>query len=259
LGTSNDLQGEKMSELSGLYAIWQREFKVFLREKSRVVASIINPLMWLFIFGGGLGARFSVENFNYQTFIYPGIIVMSTLFSSIFYGVYIVWDKRLDFLKEVLVAPLSRTTIFFGKVLGGVTDAMIQASILFLLAPIFGINFTFNFILIYIFLFILVVGLVSIGLTVGSLMESPEGFGLIISSVNFPLFFLSGALYPLDDLPYWMSILTKIDPVTYGVDGIRGLMLGINTFGLVVDFLVLVGFAFLMILIGTFAFKRMKV
>ncbi len=247
-----------MSELSGLYAIWEREFKIFLREKSRVVASIVNPLFWLFIFGGGLGSRFAVESVNYQTFIYPGVIVMSALFSSIFYGVYVVWDKRLDFLKEVLVAPLSRTTVFLGKVLGGVTDAVIQASILFLLAPIFGIGLGLNVILIYVFLFILVVGLVSIGLTVGSMMESPEGFGLIVSFVNFPLFFLSGALYPLDGLPDWLAIFTRINPVTYGVDAIRTLMLGVSSFGLFLDFAVLLGFSAVMIAIGTFAFKRMK-
>lgn len=247
-----------MSELSGLYAIWKREFKVFLREKSRVFASVINPLMWLFVFGGGLGARFSIGDLNYQTFIYPGIIVMSVLFSSIFYGAYIIWDKRLDFLKEVLVSPLKRSTIFLGKVLGGVTDAMIQASILLLLSPIFGISIVLSLIPIYIFLFILVVGLVSIGLTVGSMMESPEGFGFIVSFINFPLFFLSGALYPLNNLPEWLTVFTRINPVTYGVDAIRGLLIGSGVFGLLTDLAALGGFSFFMVVIGTLAFRRMK-
>lgn len=247
-----------MSEFSGLYAIWKREFKVFLREKSRIFASVFSPLLWLFIFGAGLGARISISNFNYQTWIYPGVIVMTTLFSSIFYGAYVIWDKRLDFLKEVLVSPINRSTIFLGKVMGGVTDALIQASILLLFAPIFGISFSLNFIVIYVFLFVLVVGLVSIGLIIGSIMESPEGFGLITSFVNMPLFFLSGALFTLESLPGWLTIFTRINPVTYGVDAIRGLMLGINTFNLFFDLAILLGFSLVMIFIGTYAFKRMK-
>jgi ABC-2 type transport system permease protein len=149
-------------------------------------------------------------------------------------------------------------TIFFGKVLGGVTDALIQASIIMVLAPLFGVSFGLQFALIYIFLFILVVGLVSIGLTIGSMMESPEGFGLIISFVNFPLFFLSGALFPLTNLPTWLTVFTRLDPVTYGVDAIRNLMIGVSTFGLFTDIAILAGFALGMVGIGTLAFKRMK-
>jgi len=248
-----------MSELSGLYAIWEREFRIFLREKSRVVASIISPLLWLFVFGSGLGSTVTIKSLNYQTFIYPGIIVMSVLFTSIFYGAYVIWDKRLDFLKEVLVSPLSRTTIFFGKALGGVTDSVLQGTILILLGPLFGVHFGWNLILIYLFLFILVTSLVSIGLIFGSVIESPEGFGLIMSMVNFPLFFLSGALFPLDNLPTWLKVFTRLNPVTYGVDAIRGLMLGTYTFSLLTDFVVLLGFAIVMVLIGTYAFKKMKV
>lgn len=247
-----------MSELSGLYALWEREFRIFLRERSRIVSSAINPLLWLFVFGGGLGSQVSVGNLNYQTFIYPGVVVMTVLFSSIFYGAYVVWDKRLDFLKEVLAAPISRVTIFLGKVLGGVTDGLIQATILLLFAPIFGITYGLSLALIYLSLFILVVGLVSVGLIIGSMMESPEGFGLIISFVNFPLFFLSGALYPLTNLPTWLTIFTAVNPVSYGVDAIRALMLGTYTFGILVDFVVLMTFALVMIAVGSLAFKRMK-
>jgi len=162
-----------MSELSGLYALWERELKIYLRERSRIVSSAINPLLWLFVFGGGLGSEFSVGSVNYQTFIYPGIIAMTVIFSSIFYGAYVVWDKRLDFLKEVLVAPIARSTAFLGKVLGGVTDGVIQATIMLVLAPIFGIPAGLGFALVYVVLFVLVVGLVSIGLIIGSMMESP--------------------------------------------------------------------------------------
>jgi ABC-2 type transport system permease protein len=247
-----------MSELSGLYAIWERELKIFLRERSRIATSVVNPLFWLFIFGGGLGSQFSLGGLNYQTFIYPGVVVMTVLFSSIFYGAYVVWDKRLDFLKEVLVAPLSRATIFLGKVLGGVTDGLIQATILLLLSPLFGVALFPLLLLVYIFLFVLVVGLVSIGLIIGSLMESPEGFGFIVSFVNLPLFFLSGALYPLNNLPSWLATFTMVNPVTYGVDGVRGLMLGANAFNLLADLSILAIFSFLMIVIGTISFKKMK-
>ena len=248
-----------MSQLTGFYAIWLREFKIFLREKSRIVASIVSPLLWLFIFGGGLGSRFTVGNVNYQTFIYPGVLVMTVLFSSIFYGAYVIWDKRLDFLKGVLVAPISRVTIFLGKVLGGVTDALLQAVIIMLFAPAIGIKLGPNFILIFFFLFILVIGIVSIGLIFGSVVESPEGFGLIMSFINMPLFFLSGALYPLDQLPGWLAVATKMNPVTYGVDAIRGLMLGISAFNLLFDFVVLLGFDLALIGVGVLAFKRMKI
>jgi len=247
-----------MSELSGLYAIWEREIKIFLREKSRIVSSVVSPVLWLFIFGAGMGASFSVKDFSYQAFIFPGVIVMTTLFSSIFYGAYVVWDKKLDFLKEVLVSPVSRTTIFFGKVMGGVTDAVIQAGILLLFAPVFGIAFSLSMILAFGFLILMVMSLVSIGLIIGSVMESPEGFGLITSFVNFPLFFLSGALFPIDNLPGWMSVLIRLNPVTYGVDAIRGLIMGVSTFGLFVDFFVLIGFAAIMISIGTYAFSKIK-
>ncbi len=247
-----------MSELSGFYALWQRELKIYLRERSRIVSSAINPLLWLFVFGAGLGSSVSLGEANYQTFIYPGIIVMTVIFSSIFYGAYVVWDKRLDFLKEVLVAPIGRSTAFLGKVMGGTTDGVIQATIMLILAPIFGVKAGLTFALVYLFLFVLVVGLVSVGLIIGSMMESPEGFGLLSSFVTFPLFFLSGALFPLTNLPPWLSAFTKLNPVTYGVDAIRGLMLGTYAFGLPTDFAVLAGFALAMIALGTLAFRRMK-
>jgi len=247
-----------MSELSGFYALWQRELKIYLRERSRIVSSAINPLLWLFVFGAGLGSSVSVGEGDYQTFIYPGIIVMTVIFSSIFYGAYVVWDKKLDFLKEVLVSPIARSTVFLGKVMGGATDGVIQATIMLILAPLFGVKAGLAFGLVYLILFILVVGLVSIGLVIGSMMESPEGFGLLSSFVTFPLFFLSGALFPITNLPAWLSVFTALNPVTYGVDAIRGLMLGTYAFGLLTDFAVLVGFALVMIGLGTLAFRRMK-
>ena len=248
-----------MGELLGAYAIWEREFKVFFREKSRIMSSIISPLFWLVIFGTGLGSSVSISGTNYKDFMYPGVVIMTCLFTSMFYGIYIIWDKKLDFLKGVMVAPLKRSTIFLGKVLGGVTDALLQATILMFFGPFFGVHFGWNIIPIYLFLFILTWGTVSMGLTFGSLLDSPEAFGLINSMVNFPMFFLSGALFPISNLPPWLSFFTRINPITYGVDAVRYLMIGIGNFSLGLDFSVLVIFAAVMFALGTYSFKKMKI
>jgi len=256
-----------MSEIKGIYALWYRETKVFLRERSRIISSVINPLLWLLIIGGGLGSAVSFGGINYQTFIYPGILIQTALFSSVFFGVYIVWDKKIDFMKEVLVAPMRRTSIFVGKILGGSTDTLLQVLILFVIGFIFmiggimpGLQLTpFSVLVSLAFLLVATVGLVSVGLILGSQMESPEGFQLIISFLVFPLFFLSGALFPITNLPAWLAPFIFINPVTYAVDGIRGVLLGISRFPLLFDFALVCLFAFIMILIGTYAFKKMKI
>ena len=256
-----------MSEIKGIYALWYRETKVFLRERSRVISSIINPILWLLIIGGGLGSAVSFSGINYQTFIYPGILIQTALFSSVFFGVYIVWDKKIDFMKEVLVAPMRRTSIFVGKILGGSTDTLLQVLILFVIGFIFmiggimpGLELTlFSVLVSFAFLIVTTVGLVSIGLIIGSQMESPEGFQLIISFLIFPLFFLSGALFPITNLPAWLAPLILANPVTYAVDGIRGVMMGISRFNFLFDFAIVCLFAVVMVLIGTYAFKKMKV
>jgi len=248
-----------MSQAEAIYALWFREFKVFTREKSRIITSIFTPLLWIFVFGGGLGSAVNIGGINYQIFIYPGIVAMSVLFSSVFYGVYIIWDRKIDILKEVLVAPLSRTSIFVGKVLGGCTDSMIQAFIMLLISFAVGVYLSPSaFLLAILILFLLSLSLVSTGLIIGSLMESPEGFNMIVSFLVFPLFFFSGALYPLDKLPLWLSAITYIDPVTYGVDGLRTVTIGISQFPLYFDVGVLGMFAAVMFTVGTRAFERMK-
>jgi ABC-2 type transport system permease protein len=260
-----------MSELKGIYALWYRETKVFLRERSRVISSIINPILWLLVIGGGLGSAVSFGGVQYQTFIYPGILLQTALFSSIFFGVYIVWDKKIDFMKEVLVAPMRRTSIFVGKIFGGSTDTLLQILILFVIGVVFkiggimpGLQLTALSVLVSLaFLLVTTVGLVSIGLIIGSQMESPEGFQLIISFLIFPMFFLSGALFPITNLPAWLSPFIFVNPVTYAVDGIRGVMLntgvsGVVKFNVFFDFGIVCLFALVMVLIGTYAFKKMK-
>jgi len=257
-----------MSELKGIYALWYRETKVFLRERSRVISSIINPLLWLLIIGGGLGAAVSFGDIPYQTFIYPGVLIQTALFSSVFFGVYIVWDKKIDFMKEVLVAPMRRTSVFVGKIFGGATDTLLQILILFVIGFAFiaigilpGLHLTVVSILVSLaFLLVTTVGLVSIGLIIGSQMESPEGFQLIISFLIFPMFFLSGSLFPINNLPKWLAPFIYVNPVTYAVDGLRCVLLGsvFSKFNPFIDFGVVCLFAVIMILIGTYAFKKMK-
>jgi len=247
------------AELLGVYAVWWREIKVFQREKSRVVSSIISPIMWLFLFGGGVGSSVSVGTTSYTDFIYPGVLCMSVLFGSVFFGLYIVWDKKLDVLKAVLVAPVSRVSIFFGKVLGGCTDVMIQALLLCCFALLFPAVNMWMIPVALCFLFVTAVAMVSMGLAIGSLFESLEGFQVISTFLVFPLFFTSGALYPVDNnLPGWLLTVVRLNPLTYSVDGVRGVLLGQSSFPLIADFGAILLFAVLMILMGTWLFSRMK-
>jgi len=251
------------SELKGLYAIWYRELLDFMREPSRLIGAIIQPLLWLVIFGTGLGSIIepgAVSGANYQQFLFPGILVMTVLFGSLFFGLYIILDKRIDFLKEVLVAPLNKSTMFFGKALGGSTDGLLQIIILMILGAIFfGIHFSLlTIILTFVIIILLLIAVTSLGLAIGSIMESPEGFGLISSFVIFPLFFLSGALFPVTNLPTWLRVIVTINPVSYAVDALRSVILGITSYGLTLDFAVLIAFTVMMVMVGTWAFKRIK-
>ena len=245
--------------LGQLYALWLREFKVFLRERSRLVASTFNPLLWLFVIGSGLGSTNLQIGADYQKFIFPGIICMSVIFTSVFFGSYIIWDRKFDFLKSVMVAPSSRTTVFVGKTLGGMTTSLFQVAIILVIGVPLGINYdALSLLQIISIALILSFGLTSLGLTFGSYIESLEGFQLIVSFVVFPLFFLSGALFPIDNLPAWLSFITLIDPATYSVDAIRNSILHLGTYSFELDLLLLLLFTLLITLIGIFSFKRMR-
>jgi ABC-2 type transport system permease protein len=260
---NNMTKGAVTAELRGLYAIWYRELLVFMREPSRLVGSIIQPLLWLVIFGTGVGSIIepgTISGVDYQQFLFPGILVMTVLYGSLFFGLYIILDKRIDFLKEVLVAPLRKSTMFFGKALGGSTDGLLQIIILMVLGAIFfGIHFTLlSIILTFIIVSLLLISITSLGLAIGSLMDSPEGFGLISSFAIFPLFFLSGALFPVRNLPDWLKTVVMINPVSYAVDALRSVILGITGYSLLLDFSVLIVFTAVMVITGTWAFKRIK-
>ncbi len=244
-----------------IYALWLRELKVFLREKSRLVASTFTPLLWLFVIGGGFGssASMTLHVIDYQKFIFPGIICMSVIFSSVFFGSYIIWDRKFDFLKSVMVAPVSRGTIFTGKALGGMTNSLVQAAILLVVGIIIGVQFDpYTIIETVLVILLLSFALTSLGLTLGSYMTSLEGFQMIVSFVVFPLFFLSGALFPIDKLPGWLSILTTVDPVTYGVDSLRNIILGVGSNPLGLDLSILLLYTAVLGAFGTYSFRRMK-
>src|SRR5659263_111033 len=248
-----------MSELEGIYAVWLREAKIYVREKERLISAVISPLLWIFGFGGGLGSSVeSMSGYPYQVFIYPGIMVMTVLFTSLFFGVYIIWDRKLDFLKEVLVAPVSRASVFAGKMLGGVTDAMVQVAYLIIIGFFISIPFTPLVIMeAFLMLLLISIAMVSIGLVIGANLTSPEGFSLVINFVMWPMFFFSGALFPVSNLSPWLAAVTKINPMTYGVDAMRGIILGINHYSLLLDTAVLMVFTAMMIGIGIMSFRRM--
>lgn len=247
-----------MSEIEGIYAVWLREAKIYIREKERLISSIISPLLWIFGFGAGLGSTVEIEGYNYQVFIYPGIMVMTVLFTSLFYGIYIIWDRKLDFLKEVLVAPVSRASVFAGKMLGGATDAMVQAVILLVIGIFLDIPFTPLIVIESVLMLLLIsIGMVSIGLVIGANLKSPEGFNLVIGFVMWPMFFFSGALFPVSDLAPWLTAITYINPLTYGVDALRGIILNINQFPIYLDAGIMALFSAVMMGAGVLSFRKM--
>lgn len=252
-----------MSELRGIYTLWLREVKRYTREKTRLISSFIQPLLWLIIFGSGMRfASTGLAGIDYQKFIFPGIVGQTLLFTSMFMGISVIWDREFGFLKEILVAPISRVSVFVGKMLGGSTDAVIQGSFVFIFSFLVGIHVDIAAFLISLPIMLLITfGMVSVGLTIASLMESLESFGVIQTFVNLPLFFLSGALFPLSFFPQWLAWVSVVDPLTYGVDALRIMILKgawISIHSLYYDLLALVVFDLAMIVVGTVIFGRTR-
>jgi ABC-2 type transport system permease protein len=211
-----------MSELRKIYGLWHREVLRYWREKSRIVSSLILPLLWLLVFGSGLRSMQVSPGLTYQTYIFPGILGMTLLFTSVFSGVSVIWDREFGFLKEILVAPVSRTAIVIGKALGSGTSALIQGTILLPLSFLVGVHLSpISFVILIPTMILISVGLVAVGLLIASLMTSMEGFNFIMSLVIMPMFFTSGALFPLTTAPVWLRDFSYINPLTYGVDVLR--------------------------------------
>lgn len=253
-----------MTELNALYTLWLREIKRFVRDRARVIISFVQPLLWLVVFAAGFGSRLLIPDIGYQQYLFPGIIGQTLLFTAMFMGISVIWDKEFGFMKEVLVSPVSRFTIFIGKMLGDSTAAILQGVIVFAFGFLLGIPFDPLTLLAALPIMLLItVGLVSVGLIIASFMGSLENFGAIQTFINLPIFFLSGALFPVagEGTPQWMQVASMFDPLTYGVDALRTVILGsawTPIQPLIVNIGVLVGFDLAMIAVGTWAFSRMK-
>lgn len=252
-----------MTEIRGIYTLWLREVKRYLRDRVRIVSSFVAPLLWLVVFGSGIRFSGGIGNLTPQQYIFPGIIGQTLLFTSMFMGISVIWDREFGFLKEILVAPISRFSVFLGKMFGDSTDAVIQGIIVFVLGVLFGIRLDPLMFLETLSIMILITfGLVGMGLTVASFMESLESFGTIQSFINLPLFFLSGALFPIrGDVPNWLQIASSFNPLTYGVDALRTVVLGSAwqpLHPLYYNLLVVCAFDVVMITIGTLAFSKRK-
>ena len=225
--------------LRAVYIIWYRDLIRYWRDRARLIASLAQPLLFLIVFGTGLSSALSgagggfggggaagATHLGYIQFIYPGIIGMAVLFTAIFGAMSIVWDREFGFLKEVLVAPIDRSAVAVGKALGGATQAMIQGLILLVLAPVIGVTLTLGSVLTLVpLIFVLAFALSSMGVLIASRMKSMQGFQVVMNFLMMPIFFLSGALFPLSGLPAWMTVLTRIDPASYGMDALRHVVL----------------------------------
>ncbi|REE28285.1 ABC-2 type transport system permease protein [Methanothermobacter defluvii] len=248
-----------MAEIEGIYTIWLREMKRFFRYRSRIVTSIVTPLLWLIIFGTGLGAavRFGGVPGGYKAFIYPGIIGQTVLFTSIFSGVSVIIDRQYGFLKEILVAPISRESMVVGKALGISTASMIQAAILLVLSFIVGVTMSpICFAVSMVIALIISMGLGGLGLMIAAFTDSMEGFNLIMSFIVLPIFLLSGALFPITGLPAWLQGAVYINPLTYAVDALRFTILRNSVLPLEVNVAVISVFAVIAVLAAAFLFNR---
>src|SRR5437588_3047302 len=221
------------ASLRAIYIIWYRDILRYWRDRWRLVASLAQPLLFLIVFGSGLSSALgrgglfgSRGGLSYVQFMYPGIIGMSILFTAIFGAMSIVWDREFGFLKEVLVAPIDRWAVAIGKALGGTTQAMIQGLILLVLAPFVGVKLSLLTVVEIVPLAaVLAFGLSAFGVMLASMMKSLQGFQVVMNFLMMPMFFLSGALFPLQGLPGWMTWLTRIDPASYGIDPLRRVVL----------------------------------
>jgi len=244
-------------EIEAAYTVWLREMIRYVRAKERIITSIAQPIFWLLIFGSSMRLSIPTGGLNYQSFIAPGIVVMAIMFTSMFSGISVIWDRELGFMKEMLVAPVSRLSIVAGKSLGGATTAVIQGILVLLISFVLGVRVDLITFLILIPIMMLVaLGIVGIGVAIASVLESMEGFGMVMNFVIMPMFFLSGALFPINNLPNWLKIVTYIDPVTYDVELARYMMTGFSSINVILSFIVVLGFTFSTLLIGAYLFNK---
>ncbi len=248
-------------DVNAIYILWLREIKRYFRSRARMIGSLGQPLLFLVALGFGLGPVFQkAGQGNYFQFLAPGVIAMSILFTAIFAGIQVIWDKQFGFLKETLVAPVSRFSIMLGKTLGGATIATMQGIIVLILASIIGFRPHLLLLTLAILLMILIaIFFTALGIAIASMLEDISGFQLIMNFLVQPLFFLSGALYPIRNLPKMFAFIIRIDPLTYGVDGIRSTLTGITSFGLPMDFILLSVLVLCILTLGSYLFSRVQI
>src|SRR3954451_16080951 len=218
-----------------VFALWLREVKRYLRSRAQIIASLGQPLMYLLVLGVGLGPVFEkAGQGDYLAFVAPGVVGMTILFSSIFSGVGLLWDRQFGFLKETLVAPVPRIQIMAGRTLGGATTAMIQGTLVLAVCLVAGFrpHDWAGVLLGFAFMALIAVVFAALGTIIGSMLRDMQGFQLVMNFLVMPIFFLSGALYPMANLPGALIVATHLDPLTYGIDGLRGALSGQSHFGL---------------------------
>ena len=252
-----------------IYTIWRREIIRYVRDRARIFSTFLQPLMFLAIFGLGLRSTLAQGNFgiDFIKFMYPGIIAMSVMGIAFFSTVSTVWDREFGFLKEILVAPVPRVAIVIGKISGAMTIASTQALILLVLAPFIGVSIHIVSILeLFLFFLVLSFAISGLGLLIASLMKTTESFGVVMQVLIFPMFFLSGAFFPLTSIPGWLSVISRINPLTYGVDAARQILLGPQTpaavlqklslYPIHIDILALAIFSLIVVSAAVWAFNR---
>ncbi|HEX3941103.1 MAG TPA: ABC transporter permease [Acidobacteriaceae bacterium] len=247
--------------MGAIYILWLRELKRYFRSRVQIVVSLGQPCLYLLALGFGMGPVFrAAGRGSYLQFVAPGVIGMTVLFSSVFSGIAMLWDRQFGFLKETLVAPVSRMQIMVGRTLGGATVAILQGTLVLVVCLLAGFRPHSWFALPVAFLFVVLIAVVfgALGMGIGSVLQDMQGFQLIMNFLVMPTFFLSGALFPLEGLPKVMAVITRIDPLTYGVDGLRGALLQVWTFHAALDVAVLGAVALVFLSVGAYLFSKIE-
>ncbi|HEV7699678.1 MAG TPA: ABC transporter permease [Pyrinomonadaceae bacterium] len=248
--------------MNAIYILWLRELKRYTRSRAMIVASLGQPLLYLLVLGFGLGPVFQkAGNGSYLQFVAPGVIGMSVLFTSVFSGIGLLWDRQFGFLKETLVAPVPRVTVMIGKTLGGATVATFQGLLVLAICLIAGFR-PVNWLtlpLALVFMIMTAIVFAGLGVAIGSKLQDIQGMQLIMNFVVLPIYFLSGALFPLTGLPTVLNFLTRIDPLTYGVDGLRSVLLGSSQFAPELSLAVLAAAALVFVAFGSYSFSKIEI
>lgn len=248
--------------MSTIYILWLRQLKRYWRLKARVIGALGQPILFLIALGFGMGPIFEkAGGGNYIDFLSPGVIAQGILFLAIFSGIELIWDRQFGFLKETLVAPVPRLHIMIGRTLGGATIATTQGIIILLLTLVVGFRpYNINLLPVaLLIMFLISLFYTALGTAIASLLTDFHGFQLIMNFLIMPTFFLSGALFPLQGTPQFIQTISKINPLTYGVDGLRQTLAGIENFGLLTDIGVLTLLSIITLTIGSYLFSRIEV